>query len=201
MSDDVFINCPFDQRYAKKFRATVFTILYCGFEPRCALEVADGGQVRLEKILKIIGDCRLAIHDISRVQLSERLPRFNMPFELGLFLGAKTYGGKSHTSKSCLVLDSIAYRYQKTLSDIAGQDIQTHDNDFRELILLVRNWLAQFRKKVLLPGDQPIIKDFERFLRQFPRICRDAGVTSNRIPFNDFTNVIKIWIAKKATVV
>jgi len=162
MDVGVFVNCPFDARYAKKFRSIVFTTVYCGFDPRCALEVADGGQNRLEKILQIIEECPYAIHDISRVQLSaERLPRFNMPFELGLFLGAKAFGNKGHRNKKCLVLDSIPYRYQKFLSDISGQDIAAHNENFREVITQVRNWLAQF-KADLLPGEQPITKDFEK---------------------------------------
>lgn len=201
MSEGTFINCPFDKQYNKKFRAIVFSVSYCGFEPRCALEVADGSQNRLDKILDIIAECRYAVHDISRVQLSDGLPRFNMPFEVGLFFGAKRFGGRIHSAKNCLVLDKVAYRYQRTLSDISGQDIQHHNDDYKEIIVLVRNWLAQFKKGALIPGDQPIAQDFGRFIRTFPRVCRDAGITSHRIPFNDFVNIIKIWIAKKGTVV
>ena len=201
MSEGTFINCPFDKRYTKKFRAIVFTILYCGFEPRCALEIADGSQNRLDKILDIIADCRFAVHDISRVQLSNGLPRFNMPFEVGLFFGAKRFGGRLHSEKRCLVVDRVPFRYQRTLSDISGQDIQSHNDDYKEIVVLVRNWLAQFKTGALLPGDLLITQDFDRFIRDFPRICRDAGVTSNRLPFNDFVNIIDIWIAKKGTVV
>jgi len=124
-----------------------------------------------------------------------------MPFEVGLFFGAKTFGGRRHSGKSCLVLDSMPFRYQRTLSDISGQDIQAHGDDYREVIVLVRNWLAQFSKGVLLPGDLPIAQDFDRFIQAFPRICRDAGVTSNRLPFNDFVNIVEIWIAKKGLIV
>ena len=38
-----------------------------------------------------------SIHDLSRVELGENeLPRFNMPFELGMALGAKRFGGPAH---------------------------------------------------------------------------------------------------------
>lgn len=201
MARPVFINCPFDSQYQKKFRAIVFTLVYCGFEPRCALEVADASQNRLDKIMGIMGECQLAIHDISRTQLSGRLPRFNMPFELGIFIGAKKFGGRPHASKTCLVLDAVAYRYQRTLSDIAGQDIQIHNNNFDEIILVVRNWLSQFATHDLLPGNLPIIQDYKRFLRNFPRICHDSGITTHRILYNDFVNIMKVWIAKKGAVV
>jgi hypothetical protein len=99
MAGPVFINCPFDHQYQKKFRAIVFTPVYCGFEPRGALEVSDASQNRLDKIMKIMAECHYSIHDISRTQLSEGLPRFNMPFELGIFVGAKKFGGRKHSKK------------------------------------------------------------------------------------------------------
>jgi hypothetical protein len=101
MANFVFINCPFDPGYNKKFRAIVFTIVYCGFEPRCSLELDDGSQNRLDKIMSIIGECKFGIHDISRTQLdsANRLPRFNMPLELGVFFGAKKFGGATTRKK------------------------------------------------------------------------------------------------------
>jgi len=55
----------------------------CGCVARCALEAYDSGDVRIEKILDIIDQCKLGIHDISRTELNEHsLPRFNMPLEL-----------------------------------------------------------------------------------------------------------------------
>ena len=53
----VFINCPFDDEYRPLFRAMVFTIYKCGFLPRCAAEVSDSGQNRLDKIMDIIDEC------------------------------------------------------------------------------------------------------------------------------------------------
>lgn len=199
MNEAVFINCPFDSSYNNKFRAIVFTIIYCNFEPRCALELDDATEARLAKIMRIIGECRLSIHDISRTGLDDAtgLPRFNMPFELGIVFGAKAFGGKSHASKSSLVLDQTEFRYRKFLSDISGQDISAHHNSIRELISLVRNWLSQHRRNVILPGDKLIANDFQRFARVFPRICKDAGIRRERIRYNDFVNIMKIWIARQ----
>jgi hypothetical protein len=91
--DSVFVNCPFDSEYEPIFHAIVFSIHDCGYVARCALEADDSGDVRIEKILAIIDQCKLGIHDISRTELNEHsLPRFNMPLELGLFLGASRFG-------------------------------------------------------------------------------------------------------------
>src|ERR1700744_6576762 len=90
----VFINCPFDQEYQPLMRAACFAIMACGFAPRCALDFSDSGAVRIAEIVRMIADSDLSIHDISRVELDERskLPRFNMPLELGADLGLRLGG-------------------------------------------------------------------------------------------------------------
>lgn len=60
---------------------------------RCALEEPDSGDVRLDKLVELIRENPRSIHDLSRTEIGENdLPRFNMPFELGLALGAKRFG-------------------------------------------------------------------------------------------------------------
>jgi hypothetical protein len=141
---NVFINCPFDQAYAPLLQAMVFTVVDCGFHPRCALEKSDSGEVRIEKIYRIIKECGLSVHDLSRTHLDPitALPRFNMPLEFGIFLGAKFLGVPEQQRKMCLVFDEQPYRYQMYLSDVAGQDIKWHRNDARTLVLHVRDWFT-----------------------------------------------------------
>src|SRR5579862_7835388 len=90
----VFINCPFDAEYKPLFEAIVFAVFDCGYTPKCALEIDDASEVRIDKVFNIIADCKYGIHDISRTQAtpSSGLPRFNMPLELGMFLAAKRFG-------------------------------------------------------------------------------------------------------------
>ena len=40
---------------------------YLGFVARCALEVDDASELRLDKIMRIIGQCAYGVHDISSV--------------------------------------------------------------------------------------------------------------------------------------
>lgn len=114
---NVFVNCPFDPSYAPIFDAIIFAIHDCGFVARCALEENDSAQVRVEKVYGIISECRLGIHDVSRTELDTALglPRFNMPLELGIFLGAREFGGGRQRQKRCLVLDRERFRYQAFL--------------------------------------------------------------------------------------
>ena len=121
--DNVFLNCPFDKNYWPIMESITFAIHDCGFFARSALESDDGSEVRIRKIQDLIRSCRYGIHDISRIELSQNsgLPRFNMPLELGIFLGAKSFGSGLQELKKCMILDSDAYRYQRFVSDITRQ--------------------------------------------------------------------------------
>lgn len=68
------------------FDSIVFAITDQGFVARSAREGADAGEFRLAKIHCIIQECNYGVHDISAVKLDgkHKLPRFNMPLELGL---------------------------------------------------------------------------------------------------------------------
>ncbi|MBV9156625.1 MAG: hypothetical protein JO097_10210 [Acidobacteriaceae bacterium] len=72
-------------------------------------------------------ECRYSIHDLSRVQLSRtrpRAPRFNMPFELGLAVGWTSMNPRRH---SWFVCDAVPHRILKSMSDLAGTDINIHE--------------------------------------------------------------------------
>ena len=139
----VFINCPFDDAFKPLLRAICFTVITCGYAPKCGLDVINSGEVRLVRIVKMIAACGFSIHDISRVELDARsgLPRFNMPLELGADLGMRLEGKARHRHRKTLVLDAEPDRYDTTLSDISGLDIQAHANDVRQIIRHVRDWL------------------------------------------------------------
>jgi hypothetical protein len=134
-TQNVFINCPFDDIYTPLFNAIIFTIHDIGFRPRCALEASNAGQVRLDKLYQIISECKYSVHNLSRAQLDNktRLPRFNMPLELGIDLGCKRFSNGVQNEKVILILDSKPYRYQKFISDITGQDIYAHQNRSKRL--------------------------------------------------------------------
>jgi hypothetical protein len=135
--NSVFINCPFDKNYNELFRAIIFAIYDCGFIARCSLEIEDSSRTRIEKIYKLIEECNYGLHDISLISLDlkTKLPRFNMPFELGIFLGAKRFGLKKQKNKNCLIFEKTKYTYQRYISDISGQDIYPHNNNTRNVIL------------------------------------------------------------------
>lgn len=193
---NVFINCPFDGEYERLLRALVFAVQACGFRPRSALELDDGSEVRLEKIMRIIADSRYGIHDLSRTELDEGgdLPRFNMPLELGLFLGAKYFGGPEQREKACIIFDRERYRYQRFCSDIAGQDIRAHNESEADVIRAVRDALATWRPDEYLPSGSILYEHYRRFTRQLPRMARNARLRVGELTFNDFTRMVAEWL-------
>ncbi|HEX6746093.1 MAG TPA: hypothetical protein VF092_02175 [Longimicrobium sp.] len=192
----VFINCPFDGDYQPLFRALVFAVQYCGFVPRSALELDDGSEVRFGKLVRVIGESRYGIHDLSRTELDARsgLPRFNMPLELGLFLGAKYYGGGRHRAKACLIFDRERYRYQQFCSDIAGQDIRAHNGGEAELIRAVRDALATWRPGLPMPSGGIVHERYLRFVARLPRLASKTDLRVEELTFNDLTRLVKEWL-------
>jgi len=199
----VFINCPFDDEYVDILQAITFTVVYCGFIPRSALEDVDSGQERLAKIVKLIKNCCLSLHDISRVEISKPgdLPRFNMPFECGIFYGASQLGTKDQKKKQFLVLDSEPYRYQKTMSDIAGKDPACHSNKPDEAIACVRRFLNGKHGKALA-GEGHIVAEYGSFRAALPALMADQHFTEAEMRklnyWKDYVAIVTAWVNAKA---
>jgi len=193
----VFVNCPLDEEYRYLFEAVVFAIQDCGYTTRCALEVADASEVRIDKITRIIADCRFGLHDISRTDAdaTNNLPRFNMPLELGLFLGAKRFGQAEQKLKTCLILDVEQYRYQKFISDIAGQDIAAHGGDALTAISHVRDWFSNTTpKSVRIPGGNAIATRYVIFRQELPSTCKKIHLSIDELTFSDYVAQVEDWL-------
>ncbi|HEY0036437.1 MAG TPA: hypothetical protein VGB66_07090 [Longimicrobium sp.] len=191
--NSVFVNCPFDREYWPLFEAITFAVCHCGFYPRCALEVDDSSQVRIEKITRIIKACRLSVHDISRIETDgdPPMPRFNMPLELGIFLGAKSFGTGEQKKKAGVVLDTEQYRYQRYMSHIAGQDIRAHRGEPEQIIRHVRNFLATHTPaSEFLPGPDRIADRYRNFRKHLPALCRFLHLDARSLTFSDLTRLI-----------
>ncbi|HEV7922881.1 MAG TPA: hypothetical protein VGR02_19010 [Thermoanaerobaculia bacterium] len=195
--DSVFINVPFDARYVRLSNAIIFAVHDCGFVARSALEAQDSGQARVEKILDIIEQSKFGIHDISRagIDRNTKLARFNMPLELGFFLGAKRYGSERDRQKRCLILDRERYRYRNFCSDIAGQDIRAHNDEPNEAIRAVRDWLSNQRSGVLIPGGKTISERYGLFRADLPLRAGRARLDHRELTFGDYTRMIVAWLA------
>jgi hypothetical protein len=193
---EVFINCPFDDSYLPLFRATIFAVYFCGFVPKSSLSENNALDNRIDKITRLIENCRYGIHDISRTELNAaELPRFNMAFELGLFFGARRYGNKHQRNKIALILERVKYSYQQFLSDINGIDIQAHENDPYIIIRHIRDWLNTSSGDKNIPGATVIWANYLLFLKRLPELSYATGFSNTEeIPFTDFCNLVVAWL-------
>ncbi|HXO28178.1 MAG TPA: hypothetical protein VOA80_12585 [Thermoanaerobaculia bacterium] len=192
----VFLNCPFDPEFQAIRDAITFAVFDCGFRPRSAMEVEDASQVRIDKIFDIIRDCKFGIHDISQTEadVQSGLPRFNMPLELGMFLGAKRYGQDRQKRKMCLILDRERHRYQAFISDIAGQDLRSHQGQPLQAIGIVRDWLRSVRPQVSIPGGRAVAGRYERFSQDLPAMCAQLRLAQEDLTYIDYTWCVSEWL-------
>lgn len=146
--------------------------------------------------MEIIRDSQFGIHDISRVEIDEvnGLPRFNMPLELGLFLGAKSFSDTpKQKRKRCLILDSESYLYQKFISDIAGQDIRPHHGNPLEALKQTRNWLATVSDRTL-PGTIETERLYNNFCEDLSVILEKLELRPVDVQFVEFVKVAMEWL-------
>jgi len=168
---NVFVNVPFDADYEPLFEALVFTIFACGYRVRCALEESDSGDIRLDKLIELIRESPRSIHDLSRIEPGDNeLPRFNMPFELGLALGAKRFGRRPRDRIKIMVAER--YRLPAYLSDLGGNDPEAHEQEPDKVIRIVRNYLRHSPRGGMLAGPAKLAADFTTFKTRLPAIAK-----------------------------
>jgi hypothetical protein len=194
----VFINCPIDSKYKSLFFASVFTVIRCGFYPRCAEEESDSCEIRLTKIYRMISECKYGIHDLSMTSIDRktRFPRFNMPFELGIFLAAKYFGDNDQIRKNCLIFEKQSHSYEKYISDIKGQDISSHTNNSQIIIGKIRDWLNTNSKSYHLPGGMALWTEYQQFQKWLPSTCRSLNLEISDLTYHDYAQLVYSWIEK-----
>jgi hypothetical protein len=171
---NVFINCPFDEAYRGCFEALLFAVTVSGYKVRCALEDDDAANIRFDKRRRLIRESARTIHDLSRTELGKNdLPRFNMPFELGLAMGAKYFGSKVQRRNSALIMVREPYLLPSYLSDLAGNDPAPHGGDPHNVLGLVRRYLHVTPRGKLLPGPRSYITGFTKFKADLPGIAAE----------------------------
>lgn len=127
------------------------------------------------------------------------LPRFNMPLELGIYMGAKRFGTHSQKQKVTLILDSEEYRYQAFISDIAGQDIRAHEMEPLKAISIVRNWLRSSSTSGGIPGGNVIGQRYGSFRRQLPSLRKALRLSKeDKLTFYDYTSIVSEWLKENS---
>jgi hypothetical protein len=196
---NVFINCPFDNDFKPLLKALVFELIYLGFSPKLS-QTLSSSAIRVNQIKNLIKTCKFGIHDLSRskAMVIGELPRFNMPYELGLDVGALEYGSRKLKTKRILILETERFHYQKVISDIAGQDIENHNDDPKTLITKVRNWFSANFPEETIVGQSVIWIAYNQFIDDLNSNL-SATYTEDEIeamPIGDYIKFANDWISE-----
>ena len=86
----------------------------------------------------------------------------NMPFEFGVDFGLRQSGLAKYGRKKFLIFEKSRFDLKSALSDIAGQDVDHHDDDFEVIIGKIRNFL-KVEAEINAPGPQRIVSEYVTF--------------------------------------
>ncbi|WP_179006763.1 hypothetical protein [Winogradskyella forsetii] len=163
-------------------------------------QTQNSDDIRVHEIKKLIENCRYSIHDISRIEPISKgdLPRFNMPFELGIDVGCKTYLRKN---KKYMILEKEPYRFKEVMSDISGQDIFSHNNEPYELVKVIRNWYKTIFPRRDTNSSKVIWDAYNEFNFDFKEQMESEDLNPENIwaiPFNELIEIMQTWIKNYA---
>jgi hypothetical protein len=200
-ASNVFINCPFDEKYYSLLRPLLFTIIYLGFNPRIASERSDSAENRIDKICNLIQISKYSIHDLSRLKAgrAKEFYRLNMPFELGIDYGARLFGSDLMGNKKCLILEKERFDYMRALSDLSGVDIKSHKDEPVNMVRAVRDWFVETVGLRGIQSPTEIWFNFNVFASDFYDTRIKDGFTDedlNMMPVPEYIDFIRVWVSE-----
>lgn len=194
----VFINISIEDNYRDLRQAIIFGLIFMRFWPRSTSEKPFGAsEIRFQKIVELIRDCKYSLHDLSCTELDNlnNLPRFNMPFELGLAMGNNRY---SDSEKDVFVLDGVQHQFRKCCSDLECFDFPYHEKNPDIVITKIREWLDS-----QVPSDFPrghyLVEQYHSFCEWLPIVCKEKyKLSPEELNFIDIANMSLAWIRDSA---
>ena len=140
--ETAFINLAYVTSNEELYLGLLASLAGFGLTPVAALH-DPGSDPQLSRIYRMIEESSISFHDLSHVSLDPPrppTPRFNMPFELGLAVAVALSANRHH---QWFLLEKVAHRAAKSLSDISGVNVQIHDGRAGSVLKAVSNALAR----------------------------------------------------------
>lgn len=174
----------------------IFGCIYLDYKPLLS-ETVNSADSRIAGIQDLISKAKYSIHDLSRMESSKKneLARFNMPFELGIDIGCKRFGDELMKEKYLLIFDKEKYRYQKSISDLSGNDIEIHNNDPQDALRKLRNWILKIKGKQIDSANK-IWRLYNEFNGDFFVLAKENELSTKDIeemPWDEFCYYIQEW--------
>lgn len=172
--DYVFLNLPYDTPFERLYLAYIVGVTAFRLFPHITLEIPDTTR-RLDRIQALLHECRYSIHDLSRVQLfrnGSRTPRFNMPFELGLAVSWSSLHPSRH---SWFVCDTVPHRILRSMSDLAGTDINIHEGTIQGVM---RELCNMFVRHSVRPEVPDLMRIYRAVRSKLPALKQKTGARS-----------------------
>lgn len=165
--ESVFLNIPYDTGFEDLYLAYIVGLTQLGLRINVSLAIPNQG--RLNAIINLIENSDFSIHDLSRVELSQGMPRFNMPLELGLAL---LHSKRSKRPHGVYIFDRKAYQAQRSTSDVNGIDPQIHNGRPKDLMIGLRNVFRQQGDVTTVPE---MLASYKALKKKLPAIRESAG--------------------------
>lgn len=162
----VFLNVPYDPQFEDLYLAYIVGLTQLGLRINATLAVPNQG--RLDRIINLIEESDFSIHDLSRIETTSGIPRFNMPLELGLALY------RSHITKGrhrIFVFEKEPYRVQQSTSDVSGIDAQIHNGKPKGVMAGLRNIFCQTDETTV----PEMLESYRAVKLKLPELRRNAG--------------------------
>jgi hypothetical protein len=169
------------------------------FAPRLANERVDSGENRLDKIVEMIRGSRYSIHDLSRYRSdgAGEFFRMNMPFEFGVDMGFRRSGESRFANKKFLIFEREQYDLKRALSDVAGQDVEHHNDDYEVITRKVRDFFSA-EAGIDAPGASRMVKEYATFQGWMTEKKISEGHSEDdalRLPTKERIDEMKSWVA------
>lgn len=190
--ESVFLNIPYDAGFEDLYLGYIVGLSQLGLRINVTLAVPSQG--RLDTIISLVEKSNFSIHDLSRIELSNGIPRFNMPVELGIALYRSSVTKGKHR---VYIFESKPYRAQRSTSDVNGIDPHIHHGRPQELMIALRNLFRQ-------PGDvttvPEMLRSYHAVKKRLPAIRENAGRGSlfEAAVFNDIVVAALIEAERRA---
>ena len=180
----VFLNYPFDKSFEPFLYAIVLTVVARGFVPRSARENEGQAELRMARVAKGLMTSKYSIHDLSRYRTEgSKLPRFNMPLELGMAVGlyyerrsiAQAEVDRPLREPNWLALVPKKHIHQKYISDLAGFDLGPYASVW-SVIVAVGSWLVlQPDYREPSPKAVTVFEAYPEYCALLSRLEKDEG--------------------------